>query len=209
MKSWSLHYFHVGEKSSEDLGNENPGHHSQNCTERELKTSLRKKYRKNQKKIKSLALLRCSMNPVNTRRERLNSDRRNPMTKQLISYVLFFGACLCQADSDNFQFVAADHKPTTALCVAAATGDVDGLKDALRDLRQAPHQKHKTLINAVRCNGQHVAAFAKSYSAHETFDYLYRFTEKRYKEQIHVTGVEEIAGDDRELRNSIVRVAGN
>jgi hypothetical protein len=201
---------HDGEKSSEDPGNVQAWvSPATGCTESGLKPSLRKKYRKNQQTIKNLALSRSSMNPINTRRERLNSDRRNTMTKQLISSALFFVACVCQADSDSFQFVAADHKPTTALCMAAATGDVDGLRDALRDLRQAPHQKHKTLINAVRCNGQHVAAFAKTYSANETFEYLYRFTEKRYKEQIPLTGVEEMADDDRETRAVIVRVAGN
>lgn len=132
------------------------------------------------------------------------------MNRKLSVAFIALASVSLQVQASEYQFVAADHKATTRFCVAAASDDLVELKAAIRSIRRAPHEKSKTIMNSVRCNGQVAAAFARTYSATDTFDYLYKFTEKRFKESIPVTGVEELAGSDAGAPEIvIVEVAGN
>ena len=131
------------------------------------------------------------------------------MTKQLIAAIACFAAAQVQAT--EYEFVAEDHSPATRFCVAAGEDDIQGLRSAIRKMRQSPHHQYKTIVNSIRCNGQVAAQFANVYGATETFEYLYRLTAKENREQVGRTSVEDVAVQSPDLDGSdviVVQVSG-
>ena len=117
------------------------------------------------------------------------------MTKQLITTIAIL-ACATSVHATEYQFVADDRSSATRFCIAAGEGDVDGLRNQIRKLRQSsPHIQYKTIVNSIRCNGQIAAQFANAYGATNTFEYLYRLTDDRNRKHIGRTAVEEVALD--------------
>jgi hypothetical protein len=112
------------------------------------------------------------------------------MTKQLIAAIAFFAAT--GAHATEYTFVAEDHSPATRFCVAAGEDDIQGLRSAIRKLRQSPHVQYKTIVNSIRCNGQVAAQFANVFGATDTFEYLYRLTATEHRKQVGRTSVEDV-----------------
>lgn len=133
------------------------------------------------------------------------------MTKRIIVSLIATAAVSFQAQAAEYQFIAEDRSASTRLCVAAAQDDVTEVRRQVRKLRTAPHIQYKTVINAVRCNGQVAAHFAQTYGATDTFSYLFKYTEKRNKQGIPHTSVEELADSKPQSESPeviVVRVVG-
>ena len=133
------------------------------------------------------------------------------MRKQIITAIAILACAATQAHATEYQFVAEDHSPATRLCIAAGEGDIDGLRVQIRKMRQSPHHQYKAIVNAIRCNDQLAAQFAKIYGAENTYEYLYGLTTKENREQVGRTSVEDIvsAGPDGSTPDVIVvRVSG-
>ena len=115
------------------------------------------------------------------------------MTRQICLSFIFFACCSVEAEASEDKFIYGDQRNVTKLCIAAAKDDLDGVRRAIRSLRRGPHHKYKTIVNSVRCNGQVAAQFAQGYNATETFEYLFKFTEKKYKKMLPVNNIEAVA----------------
>lgn len=132
------------------------------------------------------------------------------MGKQLIATIAIL-TCAAQVHATEYQFVSDDHSTATRFCIAAAEGDLDGLRLQIRKLRQSPHVQYKTIVNSIRCNDQIAAQFANMYGAESTFEYLYSLTDGRNRKHVGHTSVEEVALDQRVTEVPgvvIVRVSG-
>ncbi len=134
------------------------------------------------------------------------------MNRNTAIFLIILASYSLHAAAQDYQFVAEDRSPVTRFCIAAANNDLTDLRIALKKMSPSPHQKHKTTINSVRCNGLVAAHFAQTYLATETFEYLYKFTEKRNKEVVPHTSVEEYVLSREETKDPgivIVQVSGN
>ena len=134
------------------------------------------------------------------------------MTRKITVFLIILASYTTQASASEYTFVAENPTAITRFCIAAAENDLAALRSAIKKLSPSPHQKHKTVINSVRCNGQVAAHFAQTYIATETFDYLYKFTEKRNKKMVPYTTVEEYIASGIESKDPgvvIVQVTGN
>ena len=134
------------------------------------------------------------------------------MNRNIALFLIILASYSLQATAQDYQFVAEDRSPVTRFCIAAAENDLTELRTALKRMSPSPHQKHKTAINSIRCNGLVAAHFAQTYLATETFEYLYKFTEKRNKKMVPHTSVEEYVLSRSETKDPgivIVQVSGN
>ena len=160
-----------------------------------LKIFLRKKYQNNQD-LKQQFLndgLRQLM-----AHKAYKPTGENIMTRQISLAILIFACCSIEAEAAEDNLVTRDQNGVSSLCIAAAEDDLERLKRAIRHLRSAPHQKYKTIINSVRCNGQVAAQFALNHKATGTFDYLYKFTEGRYRKMLSLGAFEGVAASTSE-----------
>lgn len=133
------------------------------------------------------------------------------MTKHSIVSLIALACCSVQAQATEYRFIADDHSTTTRLCVATAEDDLDGVRQLLRKLHQTSHYQYRTIVNAIRCNGEVPAKFARDFGATETFAYLYRLTAKKHRNLVPYTSAEEVAAaqqSDNDDTVVVVRISG-
>jgi hypothetical protein len=173
-----------------------------------FKENLRKKY-SNSQEVSDREGHAQFRQATNRRATKLTGART--MTMKSIVSLAVLSCCAFQAQATEYRFVADDFSAQTRFCVAAAEGDVDGLRSQIRKMRQSPHHPVKSIVNSIRCNDQPAAQFAHRFGATDTFAYLYRLTAKEHRALLPETSVEEVArqaasADEPDI--VVVRVAG-
>jgi hypothetical protein len=110
----------------------------------------------------------------------------------------------------NYQFVAADNSIDTKICLAAVTNDIKELRLNIMSSAgtRGVHTGARKVARTLMCNDQIVANFAYQYHASKTFEYLDRYTPKKYKgKRPDVTIQDIIASNANQEETTVVLVA--
>jgi hypothetical protein len=131
----------------------------------------------------------------------------------LISAVVVLGFTVSSNAAANYQFVGADNTIGTKICLAAVTNDMNELR--LNIMRSSAgtrgvHTGARKVARTLMCNDQIVANFAYQYEASETFEYLDRYTPKKYKnKRPEVTIKDIVAKNGQQGETIVVLIASN
>ena len=121
----------------------------------------------------------------------------------LISVILVL-VCSMGINATNYKFVGVDTSKDTKMCLAVATNN----KRALQSLMLRTSERVGSVARNLKCNNQVIANFAFKYNASETFEYLNRFTPKKYQELRSKVTIQDLAAQDND-KTIVVLIASN
>ncbi|MFT6910417.1 MAG: hypothetical protein ACJAS1_007146 [Oleiphilaceae bacterium] len=129
----------------------------------------------------------------------------------LISAVVVLGFTVSSNAAANYQFVGADNSIDTKICLAAVTNDMHKLRHNIMRSgagNRGVHTGARKVARTLMCNDQIVANFAYKYEASETFEYLDRYTPKKYQDQRpEVTIKDIVARHGKQEETTVVLIA--
>jgi len=116
----------------------------------------------------------------------------------------------------QYKFVAMDNSIDTKICVLAGSNEVKALKKVLirhsRVSAGGVSIGKRYIVNGIHCNDQILANFSKKYQANLTYNYLKKYTDKRYLNQetkVIIRDIADISNDNRTEEKIIVVHVGH
>lgn len=119
------------------------------------------------------------------------------MKPSQLSYIIFASTLALSSVSVNsqaqeYKFVATDNSMSTKMCIDAATNNKRALKHKMSQAGKQHSINYRTFTRIVKCNDQHIALFALTYGADNTFNFLNSHSKDKIDVNVGITDITKV-----------------